>query len=140
MSHDDASHDSHGDHHAAATVAGGEKSSPVVALSALVLGVAFTATLLWALLCPRKEVSPPPSPIVATAPSVPAAGALGAMVQRDLMGGGRITVPERGVEGRLLAFIQDPSRPADKTTWFDFDRLTFETGSATLRRRARRTS
>jgi outer membrane protein OmpA-like peptidoglycan-associated protein len=41
-------------------------------------------------------------------------------------------VPEHGVEGRLVTFIEDQGRPADKTTWFDFDRLTFETGSATL--------
>jgi K(+)-stimulated pyrophosphate-energized sodium pump len=54
------------------------------------------------------------------------------MVERALAGGHSVTVPERGVEGRLLAFIQDASRPVDKTTWFDFDRLVFETGSANL--------
>jgi outer membrane protein OmpA-like peptidoglycan-associated protein len=32
----------------------------------------------------------------------------------------------------LLAFIQDPATKPDKTTWFDFDRLLFNTGSATL--------
>src|SRR5262249_56172583 len=31
------------------------------------------------------------------------------------------------------AFIVDSSRPVDTTTWFDFDRLLFDTGSATLR-------
>ena len=43
-----------------------------------------------------------------------------------------VTVPERGVENRLLAFIVDTSRVPDTTTWFDFDRLLFNTGSATL--------
>jgi K(+)-stimulated pyrophosphate-energized sodium pump len=36
------------------------------------------------------------------------------------------------VEGKLLAFIKDPTAAVDKGTWFDFDRLNFETGSARL--------
>src|SRR3954454_8238059 len=36
------------------------------------------------------------------------------------------------MEDHLLAFIQDPSKPVDETTWFDFDRLLFDTTSATL--------
>jgi len=43
-----------------------------------------------------------------------------------------LNVPENGVEAHLLAFIQDANRTPDKTTWFDFDRLLFATGSATL--------
>ena len=38
-----------------------------------------------------------------------------------------------GIEKKLIAFIEDPNKPADKTTWFSFDRLEFETGSATLK-------
>ncbi|MBO0934300.1 sodium-translocating pyrophosphatase [Fibrella aquatilis] len=37
-----------------------------------------------------------------------------------------------GVETSLVNFIKS-DKPVDKTTWFDFDRLTFETGSATLK-------
>ncbi len=33
----------------------------------------------------------------------------------------------------MVAFIQDSSKPVDNTTWFEFDRLSFEPGSATLR-------
>jgi outer membrane protein OmpA-like peptidoglycan-associated protein len=76
-------------------------------------------------------------------PSVPAVGTsgtytytppnLGTYVPRVLVDGTTITVPERGVENQLLAFIVDTSRPVDTTTWFDFDRLLFDTGSATLR-------
>lgn len=100
-------------------------------LLALALLVATTGVTLWALLAPRPEVAPRP-PVAMAPRSAAPAGVLGPMVERALAGGRRITVPERGVEGRLLAFVQDPNRPADKTTWFDFDRLTFETGSATL--------
>jgi len=38
----------------------------------------------------------------------------------------------KGVEANLLDFIKS-DKAVDKTTWFDFDRLTFETGSATLK-------
>src|SRR5262249_4509140 len=57
----------------------------------------------------------------------------GNYVRRTLEDGTVITIPERGVENRLLAFVVDTSRPVDKTTWFDFDRLLFDTGSPTLR-------
>jgi K(+)-stimulated pyrophosphate-energized sodium pump len=128
MAHDADSHDTQGDHHAAATVADGP-GSPGEWLLPLVIAVALTAITLWALLAPRAELAPPP---VAARPPVAAPGALGAMVEQALADGTRISVPERGVEGRLLAFIRDPAQQPDKTTWFDFDRLTFETGSATL--------
>lgn len=55
------------------------------------------------------------------------------MVARSLPGGVSIQVPENGIESRLLAFITDSSRQVDATTWFSFDRLEFDTGSATLR-------
>jgi len=32
----------------------------------------------------------------------------------------------------LIDFIEDAGKMADKTTWFDFDRLLFDTGNATL--------
>ena len=38
-----------------------------------------------------------------------------------------------GVEAKLIAFIEDATKQVDKTTWFSFDRLTFETGKATLK-------
>jgi OmpA-OmpF porin, OOP family len=114
---------------------------------ALLLTLVLTAVTLWALLAPRvapapaapASAEPQPAPPAATAEEAapPAAGAaepgtLGPMVERELQGGGKVTVPERGVEGRLLAFIADAGQPVDRTTWFDFDRLTFDTGKATL--------
>lgn len=62
-----------------------------------------------------------------------AAASLGAMVERALPNLPSIRVPENGVESKLLAFITDGSRPVDTTTWFSFDRLEFDTASATLR-------
>jgi len=103
---------------------------PWVAMAAI-LGVA-----LWYGLRPNRIEMPN----IPTAPPVGTSGTygytppnLGNYVPRTLVDGTVITVPERGVENRLLAFIVDPSRPVDRTTWFDFDRLLFDTGSATLR-------
>jgi len=46
--------------------------------------------------------------------------------------GKELSVAMTGVEGKLLDFIKSDN-VVDKTTWFYFDRLTFETGSATLK-------
>ena len=58
---------------------------------------------------------------------------LGAFQPVKLTNGTELSLPELGVENKLLAFIQDDEKAVDKETWFDFDRLTFETGSATLK-------
>ena len=74
---------------------------------------------------------PPPAP---TAPTVTSSTGvdLGALVGTKLPDGTTLQIPQRGVEGKLLAFIQDPNRAPDKTSWFDFDRLLFATDSTTL--------
>lgn len=61
-----------------------------------------------------------------------AVAGLGAFVKRMLPGGIELTIPERGIESKLIAFIEDSSRPVSDTTWFDFDRLNFATGSARI--------
>jgi outer membrane protein OmpA-like peptidoglycan-associated protein len=58
--------------------------------------------------------------------------ALGEFFKRKLPNGVEIEIPRLGVENRLIEFIEDKGRPVDKTTWFDFDRLLFDTGKATL--------
>jgi OOP family OmpA-OmpF porin len=82
--------------------------------------------------------APDTAPLV-EATSAPAATTalwpdLGAFARRALPGNaGELNIPERGIESRLLAFIENPAAPADKETWFDFDRILFDTGAATLR-------
>jgi outer membrane protein OmpA-like peptidoglycan-associated protein len=49
-----------------------------------------------------------------------------------LPNGTRLTVPDTSLEARVVAFINDSNAKPDKETWFNFDRLRFETGSATL--------
>ena len=57
---------------------------------------------------------------------------LGKLLMVKLPNGIELNVPELGVEKKLIAFIEDTSKPVDKTTWFTFDRLEFETGSTNL--------
>ncbi len=57
---------------------------------------------------------------------------LGEFFSKKLACGIEMNIPSNGIEARLAAFIEDASKPVDKTTWFDFDRLTFETGKASL--------
>ncbi|GAB3735455.1 sodium-translocating pyrophosphatase [Spirosoma lituiforme] len=57
---------------------------------------------------------------------------LGAFSIQKLTSGVDLNIPELGIENKLLAFIKS-DKAVDKTTWFDFDRLTFDTGKATLK-------
>ena len=42
-------------------------------------------------------------------------------------------LPDDPGESRFLAFVRDPRATVDANTWFDFDRLEFNSGSAILR-------
>ena len=66
-----------------------------------------------------------------------AAASLGAFGAKKLPDGVELNIPANGVENRLIAFIEDKSKAVDKKTWFDFDRLLFETGSAKLKPESR---
>ena len=61
-----------------------------------------------------------------------AIAALGEFFKRKLPDGTELNIPRLGIENKLIDFIEDSSKPVDKTTWFDFDRLLFDTGKATL--------
>ncbi len=56
---------------------------------------------------------------------------LGTFRPEKLTSGVELNIPDNGIERKLLTFIRS-DQPVDKTTWFDFDRLTFDTGKATL--------
>ncbi|WP_316822655.1 OmpA family protein [Pedobacter gandavensis] len=58
---------------------------------------------------------------------------LGAKMTKKLPDGKEISIAENSVENKLIGFIEDKSKPVDKTTWFTFDRLYFETGKSTLK-------
>jgi outer membrane protein OmpA-like peptidoglycan-associated protein len=58
---------------------------------------------------------------------------LGAKISRKLPDGTNLSIAGNSVESSLVSFIEDKSKPVDKTTWFTFDRLYFETGKSTLK-------
>jgi K(+)-stimulated pyrophosphate-energized sodium pump len=58
---------------------------------------------------------------------------LGAMGVLKLADGSEINVGGSSTEKKLVDFIQDGSKVADKTTWFTMDRLYFETGKSVLK-------
>jgi len=58
--------------------------------------------------------------------------ALGDLMKVKLPDGTELNVPSRGVEARLVSYLNDSSAPVSDSTWFDFDRLLFDTGQATL--------
>lgn len=96
--------------------------------------------LLWYLLSGRKTsvtsetmnearitdttVSIPP--MLATPPTIHES------VKVMLPDGVEIDAYKGGIEDHLVAFLKDPNAKANKNTWFDFDNLNFETGSANI--------
>jgi OmpA-OmpF porin, OOP family len=70
---------------------------------------------------------------MAAEPSREGFAALGKFSGWKLPNGVELNIPEFGVERKLIAFIQDATKPVDDKTWFSFDRLTFDFGKATLK-------
>jgi OmpA-OmpF porin, OOP family len=52
---------------------------------------------------------------------------------KKLSSGFEIKGSGTGIENNLISFIEDASKPVDKTTWFDFDNLLFDTGKSTIK-------
>jgi OOP family OmpA-OmpF porin len=111
----------------------------------LIIGLAVLAGLIWYFTSNHKAVTDTASSAATSASNAVASGAnatadaaksawaatLGAFGNRKLPDGTELNIPANGVENKLLDFISS-SKPVDDTTWFDFDRLTFDTGAATL--------
>jgi outer membrane protein OmpA-like peptidoglycan-associated protein len=88
---------------------------------------------------PAANVATPAPERTVTTPTTPAPAettarwaALGDLIKVRLPDGNEINVPSQGVEARLVNYLNDSSAPVSETTWFDFDRLLFDTGQATL--------
>lgn len=58
---------------------------------------------------------------------------LGEFLKIKLPNGVELNAPELGIENQLVKWINDKTKVVDKTTWFNFDRLLFDTGKSTLR-------
>lgn len=56
---------------------------------------------------------------------------LGSFIKKSLPDGHQLNIPEKGIENRLIAFIESHD-PVSDDLWFSFDRLVFKTNSAQL--------
>jgi OOP family OmpA-OmpF porin len=97
-----------------------------------ILGLFVLALIAWPLSGGCRSQQPAPPAPVARATPAPTSGPLGEFIKRKLPDSTELNIPRLGIENKLINFIEDSSKPADKTTWFDFDRLTFDTGASTL--------
>lgn len=95
---------------------------PLVILALLVIAA------FWYFNREKGEVINPTT----TSRSPSAVSALGEFVKTKLPDGTELNVPQFGIESKLINFLNDSSKPVDTTTWFNFDRLLFDTGKATL--------
>ncbi len=95
------------------------------------IGMVALGLIVWPLSggCDRGISLPDPPSVIKDAA---APGTLNALILRRLPNGTQLNIPPQGIESKLIDFVEDSSKPADKTTWFDFDRLTFDTGSDKL--------
>lgn len=76
---------------------------------------------------PADEITP-----VASTDSTPATE-LNGFVDRTLPGDVKINIPSAGSEAKLLGFIEDPRLVIDKETWFELDRILFDSDTSSLR-------
>jgi outer membrane protein OmpA-like peptidoglycan-associated protein len=105
---------------------------PLLAIVAL-LGYCMSRTpsnLSSVAVQPTATVRVEGTPAVVTAP---VSAALGAFFDKRLPNGVSLSIPTNGIESKLIAFLEDPARKVDKTSWFSFDRLEFETDANTLK-------
>lgn len=57
----------------------------------------------------------------------------GNIITKKLPNGTELSIGSNSVENKLIDFIEDKNKAVDKTTWFTFDRLYFESAGSTLK-------
>jgi outer membrane protein OmpA-like peptidoglycan-associated protein len=106
-----------------------------------IVGVLVALAVVWFIYRAMQGSSVNTQPAAAVASNVAnsasnaansAWAALGSFFKAKLPDGAELNIPQYGVENKLIAYMQDSSKPVDNNTWFDFDRLLFDTGSASL--------
>lgn len=96
----------------------------------VIAGVVLLLGLLWFFNRSKEPVTNAVQ--TATNAGASAVSALGDFFKTKLPDGVELNIPQFGVENKLISFLNDSSKSVDTTTWFNFDRLLFDTGQATL--------
>ena len=101
----------------------------------VLIGLLALGGLFWYLFRGQEPAAQPVEKAATAVVEAPKGlwAALGNFFKRKLPDGTELSIPELGVENKLIAFIEDNTKMVDKETWFDFDRLLFDTGKATLK-------
>jgi outer membrane protein OmpA-like peptidoglycan-associated protein len=103
-----------------------------------ILGALILAWLLFRSMSGPKEVAQTATNASTTAATAVgnaatnAWAALGDMIKVKLPDGTELNAPALGVEAKLVKYLDDPNAVVSDEQWFDFDRLLFNTGAATL--------
>ena len=97
-----------------------------------VAAVALIPLFLWMLRGRDEPRQASVSTLGARAVGTTGVASLGPLVERRLPDNVSLRIPANGVENRLIAYIEDGTQNPFKETWFSFDRLEFQTDSATL--------
>lgn len=108
------------------------------------IGAAVVAATIWWFTRPVAAVDPvegtkPPISIETPEPKPnstqpkPPVKTNGQASVRTLPDGTKLRVAGNSIEGELLDFLEDASRPADDKTWFNFRKLNFDAGKSTLK-------
>jgi len=104
---------------------------------AAILGALLLAWLVIRSMSPRQPVQTAANVTnevanTASNAATSAWAALGDMMKVKLPDGQEISVPSLGVEKKLVTYLNSNPTNGDNKTWFEFDRLLFDTGQATL--------
>jgi OmpA-OmpF porin, OOP family len=105
---------------------------PAAALASLV-----ALAGLWAWSRERGPVATAPEPANRTASASLTDTPDIATFSRKLPTNYDLRAPATGIEKQVVVFIEDPAKGVESETWFNFDRLLFETGSAKLKPESR---
>jgi outer membrane protein OmpA-like peptidoglycan-associated protein len=95
--------------------------------AALALGLAWLLNHAHRPTVPVTAIPATPVPTGGASRLAPTAPTLTCMLPAS------VKLPDGEVESRLLAFIQNPDAKLQQTTWFNMDKLTFDTASARMR-------
>lgn len=116
-------------------------------LPLILIGAALAALYFFSKSCNKPQEVPAVNTVVldslankasdvvdsAATKVVDATAALGNFFKFKLPNGTELNAPEKGIENQVVTWMSDKTKMVDKTTWFNFDRLLFETGKSTLK-------
>jgi hypothetical protein len=108
----------------------------VLSLILLLFGLVHRSSRRARVASSRAAANDTPQPlggrVVDTSGGEVSSNPLSSLTTLTLPTGVMLHIPKEGFESKLVGFIRDSSQRVNDTTWFEFDRVQFVSGSATL--------